>query len=413
MINVRTLKNGLRVVMEPIPFVRSISFGIWIRNGSRNENEGNNGISHFLEHLMFKGTESRSAMEIAEAMDAVGGQMNAFTANEYTCFNSRTLDSHFETALEIVSDIFLNSKFEEEDIEKERNVILEEISMYEDTPEDLVHGLLHNGVWQRNPLGFMILGTPESIKNIARGDFIEYYKTHYVAERIIISVAGNMDEDDILNKLEKVFGSIPRGGEAGIETEKAVYAPSFTAREKDIEQTHLCVGFPGIPSGSDESYAMAAVNTLFGGGMSSRLFQKIREERGLAYAVYSFNSGYSDAGLFGVYSAQTPSQTDDVLRLIIEETRRLFTERITCEQLSKTREQIKSNFLLSLESSFNRMNSIGRTLMVMNRTVSVEELIEKIDAVDLDMFYNLCEKIFKPERISISIVGPAAEKIHG
>ncbi|MDR1663570.1 MAG: insulinase family protein [Clostridiales bacterium] len=409
MINVYTLDNGLRVVMETIPFVRSISFGIWVRNGSRDEDGAVNGISHFIEHMMFKGTERRSGKDIADEMDAIGGQINAYTSKEYTCYYTRTLDTHFDTALDVLSDMFFHSKFDSADINKERNVILEEINMYEDTPEDLVHDLLQNKVYANDSLGLTILGSQDNVNRFQREDFTGYLKKHYGPDKTVLAVAGNFDEAEVLNKLKALFGPYQSAGKAGGRKPAPVYGPAFNAKDKDIEQMHLCVGLPGIAAGSDETYTMAALNTIFGGGMSSRLFQTIREERGLVYSVYSYNSGFADTGLFTVYAALNPAQTGEVFALILSESRRMFTEKVSAEQLAKTKEQLKSNFLLSLESSSNRMNSIGRTMLMLDKIVTAEELIEKIDAISLDGFYALCEKVFNLDKISISIVGKQAE----
>jgi len=403
-IHVHNLPGGLRVVTEAIPFVRSVSFGIWVRNGSRNESAEQNGMSHFIEHMFFKGTEKRSALEIADEMDAVGGQLNAFTSKEYTCYFARTLDSHFDVALDVLTDMFFNSKFEEAEINKERNVILEEINMYEDTPEDLAVDLLQYEAFKKNALGRSILGTPETIGSFTRDDFMQFMRKNYTPSNTVIAVAGNIDEAEVLKKIEAAFSAFNWADKPALIT-PTLYTPGFSLREKDIEQVHLCMGFPGLPTGKDESYALAAVNTIFGGGMSSRLFQKIREERGLVYSVYSYNAGYSDTGVFVIYAALNPTQLYDALTLITEEVRRMFTDRVTEAQLAKTREQLKSNFLLSLESAANRMNSIGRTLLTLDKIITPDELVEKIDAITLDGFYEVCERIFKLDEVSLSLVG--------
>ena len=402
-INVVKLDNGLRVVLEDIPFVRSVSFGIWVKNGSRNEDKATNGISHFIEHMLFKGTEKRSAKDIADAMDEIGGQVNAYTSKEYTCYYTRTLDSHFDVALNVLGDMFFNSKFEEPDIKKECNVILEEISMYEDTPEDIVHDLLQHAVYKNGSLGLSILGTEESICSFGHSEFKEYMAGHYVPDRTVIAVAGNLKDCDALRKITEAFGSF--GGSDNMQELSQKYVPSFIKKEKDIEQVHLLLGYPGIPAGTTEAYTMAAINTMLGGGMSSRLFQKIREEHGLAYSVYSYHSAFADTGLFAIYAALNPSQTGDVLGLILEEVRRLFDEKIDKAQLNKTKEQLKSNYILSLESVSNRMNSIGRNMLMLDRIVTADELIQKIDAIDLDGFYRLCDKVFKAGQMSLAIVG--------
>jgi len=410
LINVHTLPNGARVIMESIPFVRSISFGVWVRNGSRNENLKTNGISHFIEHMMFKGTEKRSAMEIADTMDAVGGQLNAFTSKEYTCYFTRTLDTHFDVALDVLTDMFFNSKFDQNEIDKERNVILEEINMYEDTPEDLAVDLLQYKCFPSNPLGMAILGTPDTIGSFQRDDFLGFMKERYGPKNVVIAIAGNINEQEVLQKITAAFGNFKE--EAKPEEENnAVYTPGFSLVEKDIEQVHLCMGFPGIKNGLDEAYALAAVNTILGGGMSSRLFQKIREQHGLVYSVYSYNASYNDAGIFLIYAALNPAQIYDVLGLISQEVRGMFTEKVTEEQLAKAKEQLKSNFLLSLESAASRMNSIGRTLLMLDKVITPDELVEKIDAIDLNSFYDVCDKILRLDQMSLSLVGKQVKEM--
>ena len=408
MISVHTLQNGLRVVMESIPFVRSVSFGIWVRNGSRNETPEVNGISHFIEHMMFKGTEKRTAMQIADTMDAVGGQLNAFTSKEYTCYFTRTLDTHFDVALDVLQDMFFFSKFDVAEIEKERNVILEEINMYEDTPEDLAVDLLQYRTYPDSSLGMAILGTPETISGFTGNDFRSFIKERYRPGNIVIAVAGNIIESEVLEKITAVFGHFVDKSSTEADTPTA-YSPGFSLRDKDIEQVHLCLGLPGLPTGIDESYALAAVNTILGGGMSSRLFQKIREEHGLAYSVYSYNASYYDTGIFLVYAALNPAQVCDVLRLVAGEIRGMFTERITDEELSKAKEQLKSNFLLSLENAASRMNSIGRTLLMLDKVITPDELVSKIDAITLDAFYAVCDRIFRLDQMSLSLVGKQVE----
>ena len=408
MINLHNLPNGVRVVMERIPHVRSVSFGLWVNTGSRHENAQNNGMSHFVEHMMFKGTEKRTALNIADTMDAVGGQLNAFTSKEHTCYFTRTLDTHLDVAMDVISDMFFNSKYDQDEIDKERNVILEEINMYEDTPEDLAVDLLQEKVFLNHPLGMSILGTPDTIGSFQRKDFLAFLKNRYIPQNVVVAIAGNFDENEVLEKVSAMFGQF-KGECPDINVQPASYSPGFSNREKDIEQVHLCIGFPGIKSGTDDAYALAAVNTILGGGMSSRLFQKIREQHGLVYTVYSYNASYVDTGLFTIYAALNPSQLQEVLGLISQEVKGLFTDKITREQLAKSKEQLKSNFLLSLESVASRMNSIGRTMLMLNRIVTPDELVEKIDAIDLDIFYNVCEKIFVMDQMSISLVGKQVE----
>ncbi|MCL1786537.1 MAG: insulinase family protein [Defluviitaleaceae bacterium] len=403
-ITVHTLDNGLRVVMEPIPFVRSVSFGLWVKTGSRHESAATNGMSHFIEHMMFKGTEKRTAHDIADHMDAVGGQLNAFTSKEYTCYFARTLDTHFDVALDVLSDMFFNSKFDPAEIDKERNVILEEVNMYEDTPEDVCVDLLQEKVFPGSPLGMSILGSRENIGSFKREDFMAFLQAKYTPQNCVIAIAGNIDSAAALEKITAIFGHF-KGDTSQPEEKPAVYTPGFSVKEKDIEQVHLCMSFPGLASGTDESYALAAVNTILGGGMSSRLFQKIREEHGLVYSVYSYNASYADTGIFTVHAALNPDNLKAVMDLISKEVQGMFTNKITKAQLKKSKEQLKSNFLLSLESAASRMNSIGRTMLMLNKTLTPDELVSKIDAISMDGFYHVCEKIFKMDQVSISLVG--------
>lgn len=399
------LDNGLRIVYEDIPFVRSVAFGIWVKNGSRHEDESTNGISHFIEHMLFKGTGKRSAKEVADAMDEIGGQVNAYTSKEHTCYYTRTLDSHFDIALDVLSDMFFNSKFDSDDIKKECNVILEEISMYEDTPEDVVHDLLQSAVYKNSSLGLSILGTEQSIKSFDQACFKEYMDLHYTPQNTVISVAGNLSGCDAIRKIKEVFEKFK--GKQSPETRlTGVYRPAFVKKEKDIEQVHLCLGFPAIALGTPHVFTMAAVTTILGGGMSSRLFQKIREEHGLAYSVYAYHTAFMETGLFAIYAALNPAQIGDVMSLTLEELRKICQRGdINQSQLNKTKEQLKSSYILGLESVSGRMSGIGRNMTMLNKVTTADELIKKIDEINLDVFYELCENTFKMDQMSVSIVG--------
>ena len=400
-----TLNNGMTVVMEEIPFVRSVSFGVWIKNGSRNEGLSLNGVSHFIEHMLFKGTGSRSARQIADEMDAVGGQLNAYTTKEYTCFYARTLDTHFGVALSVISDMIMDPKFDAADIDKERNVILEEINMMEDSPEDLVHDLLESCVFSSQDLSLPVLGAKETVSNFDRNLFIEFFAAKYHPENMVVALAGNVRADAALKEIENVFGFFKRPEAFIPPVYDAVYTPGRLVKEKDIEQVHITIGFPGVKTGADESYPLSILNAVFGGGMSSRLFQKIREEHGLSYAIFSYNVGFMDAGLFSICAALAADQVDRAMDLILEEIRRLFTEKIDETALNKSKEQIKSGYMLSLESSSSRMSSIGRSELLLNRIIPPEELLDKINAVELAHIYDLAERIFTPGAMSIAAVG--------
>ncbi len=405
MIETIKLKNGITIVHEQIPFVRSIAFGIFVKNGSRNESQATNGISHFIEHMLFKGTKTRRAIDIADEMDAIGGQLNAYTTKEYTCYYTRVLDTHFDIALDVLSDMFFHSKFDDVEIQKERGVILEEISMYEDTPEDLVYDNLQYALWHDHPLGFPILGNRTSIASFDNSTFQDYYKKHYRPDNTVIAVAGNFDADEMIKKIECYFGDFTCTTEQEGSGQAATLTPSFIKTVKDIEQVHMCLAFPGIRMGTDDSYVLSVFNTIFGGGMSSRLFQKIREEHGLSYSIYSYNSNYVDTGLFSVYAGLNPNQTQEVLQLILQEIKNLQHNKITEEQLTKTKEQIKSNMLLSLESSSSRMSSIGRSELLLNRILTTDQLAEKVDSVTIPRIYALVDSIFDLNKASLSIVG--------
>ncbi len=405
MYEIRVLQNGVQIVLHKMPYVRSIAFGIWVKNGSRNEDAEKSGISHFIEHMLFKGTTNRSAKDIADQMDAIGGQLNAYTSKEYTCYYARTLDSHFDISLDILSDMFFNSKFEEQEIKKESTVILEEINMYEDTPEELVHDILQYNIWGNDMLGASILGTKETVSSFDRDTFIKYYDKHYHPKNTVVALAGNFDIDVIVEKIEKHFGNFERKSEAVNAVFNTIYKPTIAVKPKEIEQVHLAMGFPSIKIGSEQSYSLAVLNTIFGGGMSSRLFQKIREEHGLAYAVYSYNSSYTDTGLFTIYAALNSQCIEQLINLLMQEIKLFETDKITDEQLKNTKEQLKSNYILSLESSASIMNSIGKSQTMLKKIVSPDELIEKIDSVTLESVYELSRKIFDFEKISLAAVG--------
>ena len=415
MVEVIKLDNGITVVMEKMPSVRSVSFGIFVKNGSRNENNKTNGISHFIEHLMFKGTKNRSAKQIADDMDSVGGQINAYTTKEYTCYYTKTLDTHFDMALDVLADMYFNSLFSDEDISKERNVIIEEINMYEDAPEEVGYDILQGAIWKGNSLSFPILGTEKRISGFDNVSIKNYYREHYRTDNTVLSVAGNFEKDKIIDEIKKYFGKFESLDKETILKnsvyEKPSYFKSDVKKEKDIEQLHLTMCFPGVKVGSDESYALAAVNTIFGGGMSSRLFQRIREERGLVYTVYSFSSNFSDSGIFGIYAALSPNHFNQVYELILNEISELKKEKITKEQLAKTKEQLKSNFILSLENSSSRSSNIGRSMLLLNKINEVDDIIEKVNGVSLENVENIIEKIFNLENMSISLVGRNIEKI--
>jgi predicted Zn-dependent peptidase len=379
----KTLSNGLRVVMEPIPNFRSVSFGIWVKTGSRHETKANNGISHFIEHMLFKGTERFSAKQIAETFDSIGGNVNAFTAKEYTCYYAKVLDEHLPIAVDVLSDMFFNSAFASEELEKERNVILEEISMYDDTPDDLVHDLIAKAAYADNPLGFSILGTEENLLGMEPEHLREYMKDRYSVADTVISIAGNIDEHKVTQLLEQKFGSFNNQGSAA-----RVAAPTFTGESlfhsKKTEQNHICLALPGCPLNDPKLYAMILLNNAIGGGMSSHLFQEIREKRGLAYSVYSYHTAHLDSGLFTIYIGTAPKQTKEVLDITMEVLHRLKTSGLSEEELRKGKEQLKGSFILSLESTSSRMNRLGKNELMLGSHLTLDEILNMIESVTLD-----------------------------
>jgi len=388
-----------------------VSVGIWVGAGSRNEKKEINGISHFIEHMLFKGTKKRSAKEIAESIDSIGGQINAFTGKECTCYYTKTLDTHIDIAIDVLTDMFFNSVFSEKDIDIERKVVLEEISMYEDSPEDLVHDYLSETVWENDAIGMPILGTYESLHNIERDTIVNYISEHYLPENTVIAVAGNFDDNVLIDIVKKNFGSWYSDRKPVKQFEKANFKVSNRIKQKDIEQVHICLGFEGIEHGNDDLYSLLAINNVFGGGMSSRLFQKIREERGLVYSIYSYPSSYCNAGLFTIYAGMNPEHRDTFLKLVMEEIKILIKHGISEEELAKSKEQLKGSYILGLESTSSRMNSLGKSELMLGKVYTPEEVLKKIDEVNNEIVREIIEKVFQMEKMSIAVVGNINEKI--
>jgi len=405
MIRKFTLKNGVRVVCENIPYVRSVSTGIWVRTGSRNENPKNNGISHFVEHMLFKGTSTRTAAQIAECIDNIGGQINAFTGKECTCFYTKTLDEHIEIAVDVLGDMFFNSIFDKKDIALEKKVILEEISMYEDSPEELVHDLLSETVWADSSIGRPILGTKSSLRNINRQMILDYINERYTQTNTVISVVGNYDEDRFEALLEKYFGDWePKNGKDQ-ELQRVVFKPGTGIKEKDTEQVHICIGYEGIKTGDDDIYPLLAISNILGGGMSSRLYQKIREEKGLVYSIYSYPTTYTDTGLFTIYAGMKPENLKVVASLIEEEIGSLRKNGIRQAELERTKEQMKGNYILGLESTSSRMNSIGKSELLLGYIYTPDEILDKISSITMDDIDRMIVRIFGSDRKGLSVVG--------
>ncbi|WP_240644320.1 M16 family metallopeptidase [Paenibacillus paeoniae] len=390
--NKYTLSNGLRVVVEYIPTVRSVSFGIWVKTGSRNETKENNGISHFIEHMMFKGTEKRTAKDIADLFDGIGGNVNAFTAKEYTCYFAKVLDEHLPIAVDALSDMFFNSQFDEGELAKEKNVILEEIAMYEDTPDDKVHDEASRASYGDHPLAYSILGIKDRLEAMGPETLKGFMKERYTIENTVVSVAGNVQETELLELLESQFGGFSNHAETSAP-EAPAFQGDYIFYKKKTEQNHICMTFPGLSNKDKQLYAMILLNNALGGGMSSRLFQEIREKRGLAYSVYSYHMGYADSGLFTVYAGTAPKQTKDVLDLTLEQINELSVKGLGEDELHRGKEQLKGSLILSLESTSSRMNRIGKNELMLGQHYTLDELLKRIDHVTMEDIQDVTRKL--------------------
>ena len=402
------LINGVPVVMEPLKNMRSVVLGIWVKVGSRYEPIEKNGISHFLEHMFFKGTKKRSAKEIAFEIDSLGGELNAFTSRETTTFYIKVLDDFLEKGLELLTDIFLNSTFPDEDIEKEKKIIKEEIKMVEDTPDDYIHDLSNQTVWGSSGLGQSVLGKRETIKSFTRNDLIAHIKKYYGTKDMVLSCAGNFDTDHLLSLLNKNLGHLRRGSEPDRGA-----PPEFQSKveifSKKLAEAHVCLAIKGIPQASRERYCLFTLNTILGAGVSSRLFQEVREKRGLAYAIYSFVASYLDTGLWGVYAGVSRKKVREVIELILEEIHGL-KDTLSEEELERAKNQLKGNIILGLESSSSRMNNIARQEIYYGRNFSPKEIMGEIDSITLGQIRELAERTIKKESFSLTVHGPIHEE---
>jgi len=404
------LPNGVRIITEEIEHVRSAALGIWVGAGSRDEREGYEGISHFMEHMFFKGTEHRTARVLAESLEAVGGQLNAFTTKEYTCYYAKVLDEDLDLAIDVLSDMFFHSLFDEKEIEKEKNVVIEEIKMYEDSPDELIHDIFSEHVWNEHPLGMPILGTEESIRGLSREKVMRFLSEHYAPDNVVIAAAGKIKHEDVVAKLSEQFGTFQRGGRRVLEgTPTGQTVERY--QKKDTEQMHILLGVPGLGQDDDDIYAMHIFNNILGGGLSSRLFQEIREQRGLAYSVYSYHSTYVDTGLFAIYAGTSPKNTKEVIECILQELMDMKQKGITADELARTKAQIKGGLYLGLESVSSRMSRLGKTELTYNRVLLPEEVIEKLEKVTLEDVSRLIGRLWQRDKISIMTLGPAGHEV--
>lgn len=409
MANINVLSNGITVVTEVMPYLKSASFGVFVRAGSAYENEANNGIAHMIEHMLFKGTSLRSAKQIADEMARIGGNVNAFTSKEYTSFYATTLSSHLPIAIDIISDMLLNSLIDEKALKKEKRVIIEEIDMYEDSPEDLVHDMLQQKIWKKHPLGYIISGTKTVVRKISREQIIDFINNFYVSGNMVISVAGNFDEKDILRLLDEKFAKIKEGNPPQQSYDKPKYTRVICKKNKDIEQVHCNIAFDSISYLSEERYALTVFNSILGGSINSRLFQNIRESSGLAYSVYSYGSSFRDTGLFHIYAAMNPAQTPVVVRKIFQIVSDMKNKGITADELAMTKEQIKTEIILGNESAKSIMSSNGKAVLNRGRVIPIEEIIDGIERVSREDLLDFANTYFDIKNASISIVGKLDE----
>ncbi|WP_042409326.1 M16 family metallopeptidase [Streptacidiphilus carbonis] len=411
------LPGGLRVVTETLPTVRSAAFGIWVGVGSRDETPVLNGATHYLEHLLFKGTERRSALDISSALDAVGGEMNAFTAKEYTCYYARVLDNDLPLAIDVVSDMLTGSLIRQEDIDTERDVVLEEIAMTEDDPGDVVHDLFAQVMFGSSPLGRPVLGTVDTINALSRDQVAGFYRRRYRPEHLVVAAAGNVDHAKVVRQVEKAFaaaGSLtrteavpaePRGGSRALRT-----AGRVEILDRPTEQAHLVLGLPGLARNDPRRWALGVLNSALGGGMSSRLFQEVREKRGLAYSVYSYSSSYADTGLFGIYAGCQPKRVEEVLTICREELQRVADQGITEEELNRAIGQISGSTVLGMEDTGSLMSRIGKAELCYGTHLSVDELLAKISGVTLDDVRGVASTVLAAHKPSLAVIGPVTGK---
>ncbi|CCO09413.1 M16 family metallopeptidase [Desulforamulus hydrothermalis] len=399
------LANGVRILTQQVPHVRSVAIGIWVDVGSRDESNDQAGISHYIEHMLFKGTKHRTAKQIAEELDAVGGQLNAFTTKEYTCYYAKVLDEHFDLAVDILTDMLFHSKISEQDVEREKNVILEEIKMYEDAPDELVHDMFAKTIWSGHSLGRPIIGSSETVSSLNYRDLRSFMKDHYKPNRMVISVAGNIAHQQVVEKLSPLFGSL-EGSVIDRQLAKPRHTSQVNCRNKETEQVHMVIGAPGVSLDSDLVYTVQVINTVLGGGLSSRLFQEIREQRGLVYTVYSYHSSYYDTGIFGVYAGLSRQNVNQAMELIFKEIKDIKKNGVTREELQRAKDQLKGNLLLSLESVNTHMSRLGKSELYLGKVYSPEEIVAKLNRVTVEDTQRAAARLFQPECFAMAAIGP-------
>lgn len=399
------LPNGVTIVSEEMPGVQSVAVGFWVRTGSRFEKPEEMGISHIIEHLLFKGTKKRTAKEIAESIESVGGQLNAFTSKEYTCYYARVLSEYLPLAIDVLTDMLFSSLFKEEDLEREKKVIEEEIRMYEDTPDEIVHDLFSQTIWGGHPLGRPVIGTRDSLAGITREDIISYYQRHYCSSNLVVALAGRVEHGKALSLLEPLLATLPGKG-----CENELNPPSANAAFKniyrDLEQVQICLGVPGVSMHDPQIYTLQVLNSILGGGASSRLFQRIREERALVYSIYSYYLSYMDSGLFTIYAGTNPSNCQEVLDLSWEEIEKILEIGVDEEELERAKKQIRGSLLMASESVLHRMHRLGKSELIYRRFITSDDIIRRIAAVSRTDVQYLARQLFNPDLLTVTVLGP-------
>ena len=401
----QVLPNGLTIISEEMKHIRSVSIGIWIKTGSRDEEAERNGLSHFIEHMVFKGTRNRSAEAIARQVDSIGGNLDAFTAKECVCFNVKVLDEHLPIALDVLSDLVRNPVFAVEDIVRERRVILEEIKMDEDNPDYLVHEIFTQNFFKDHPLGKPILGTKETVRRFDQDAILAYYGGKFSPGNMIISAAGNLEHHDLVELLRQRFATLPKGSNGWHDTPPKINSRIILRNKKALEQVQLCIGVPAHPIAHEKRHAGYVLSTLLGGGMSSRLFQNIREKQGLVYSIFSELNPFRDIGMMSVYAGSSRESAPKVVKSIVSELRQLKEAPIAEEELKRAKDQLKGSLMLSLESSTARMSNLARQEMYYDHFISMDEIIQRIQAVTQDDLLQSANELFRPELIAVTVLG--------
>jgi predicted Zn-dependent peptidase len=403
-----TLANGVRVITEAMPHVRSASLGIWADVGSAAERHEQRGISHLVEHMLFKGTESRSAREIAETMDAVGGNLNAFTDKEATCYYAKVIDHHVPLAVDVLADMFLHSTFAPKDLAKEQKVVLEEIRMYDDSPDEMIHDLFVRTMWSGSNLGEPTIGYAETVSSLTSDDLRGHLRAHYAPNTVVFAAAGNVDHEAMVSLVETAFAGYTGSG-VPPSPERPSLTPTSLVKTKDTEQAYVVLGMQGLSTRDEGRFTLSVLDTILGGGMSSRLFQEVREKRGLAYSVYSFQQGYRESGLFGISAGTSPGSVQECVDVVIDELARMADSGATDAELNLAKEHIKGSLTLSLEASSSRMIRLGRSEFNLGRQMTIEEIEKEVDSVTLEGVHALARELFAPERLGLCVLGPLDE----